>query len=132
MPHGRGKYNKDGATVVGLPTSQAPRHRVSFDRMGAHFSRLHLFFSCVTCVVEWVGRRAGHDSTTTCERLLATPKRRALLVGISYEHSIGNDGKWGVLEGTRVDVERFRGLLIGAYSWLHLTGFTSLGIDSFS
>jgi len=113
--------------------------------MGAHFSRLRLVFSCV---LQWVvGSRAGpgdDDSTTTRERLPdsddierdpchcegrangARPKRRALLVGISYIHT----GVWEVLEGTHVDVKRFRQLLIGAYSWLHLQA--SLGIDPFS
>jgi hypothetical protein len=42
-----------------------------------------------------------------------TPKRRALLVGISYRHSPSNE--WEHLDGTHVDVERFRELLISAY-----------------
>lgn len=42
-----------------------------------------------------------------------TPKRRALLVGISYKHSPSNE--WKHLDGTHIDVERFRELLIGAY-----------------
>jgi hypothetical protein len=125
--------------------------------MGAHFSRLRLFFSCI---LRWVvGRRAGPDDSdsTTCLRhpdsdsdsadveggpscqcdataTGATPKRRALLVGISYQHSQCNEdtGKWEVLDGTHNDVKRFRELLISAYSWLHLASVTSPGIDYFS
>jgi hypothetical protein len=111
--------------------------------MGAQFSRLRLFFSFV---LQWVRCRAGPDftTTTTRERLPdsdkrslrdregrandATSKRRALLVGISYQRT----GEWEVLEGTHMDVRRFRQLLISAYSRLNLAGVTSLGIDSFS
>src|SRR5487761_1706773 len=59
----------------------------------------------------------------------ATPKRRALLVGISYEHSPCDEftGEWEVLDGTHKDVEYFRKLLISAYSQQHLAGVTSFG-----
>jgi hypothetical protein len=53
-----------------------------------------------------------------------TPKRRALLVGISYEHSPRNEhtGEWEVLEGVHTDIDHFRDLLISAYSSQHLAG----------
>jgi len=96
--------------------------------MGAQFSRLRLFFSFV---LQWVRCRAGPDftTTTTRERLPdsdkrslrdregrandATSKRRALLVGISYQRT----GEWEVLEGTHMDVRRFRQLLIKTYGY---------------
>ena len=87
--------------------------------MGARFSRLRLFFFCV---LKWINCRAK-------------PKRRALLVGISYRRSPYDEKTgllWDVLGGTHRDVKRFRELLIGAYSWLHLADVTSPGIDSFS
>jgi len=48
-----------------------------------------------------------------------TPKRRALLVGISYENS---SSEWELLEGAHIDVACFRDLLISAYSSQHLAG----------
>jgi hypothetical protein len=56
-----------------------------------------------------------------------TPKRRALLVGISYEHSTFNEytDVWEVLEGAHSDVVRVRDLLISAYSLQHLAGCLS-------
>ncbi|KAI0297813.1 hypothetical protein B0F90DRAFT_1737856 [Multifurca ochricompacta] len=44
-----------------------------------------------------------------------TPKRRALLVGISYWSGSDN---WAQLEGTHGDVDNFRDLLIGTYGYL--------------
>jgi len=43
-----------------------------------------------------------------------TPKRRALLVGISYRRRPSKT--WSPLDGTYGDVKRFRNILISAYS----------------
>jgi len=47
---------------------------------------------------------------------IPTPKRRALLVGISYKRRPSEE--WAPLEGPYEDVTHFRELLIGAYSFL--------------
>ncbi|KAF8256898.1 caspase domain-containing protein [Lactarius quietus] len=44
-----------------------------------------------------------------------TPKRRALLVGISYKHSESDD--WWPLENPHVDVDMFRSLLVSVYGY---------------
>jgi hypothetical protein len=104
--------------------------------MGALFSRLQIFYR----VYHWVrgGSAPGRDGESTAPERLPVddvershddsedkatangtkPRRRALIVGISYKHSPRNDStnKWDVLEGPFTDVELFRELLIGAYS----------------
>ncbi|KAH9979130.1 caspase domain-containing protein [Russula compacta] len=45
----------------------------------------------------------------------ATPKRRALLVGISY--SLTSSETWSPLDGTHTDVDNFRELLINTYEY---------------
>ncbi|KAI9511062.1 caspase domain-containing protein [Russula earlei] len=52
--------------------------------------------------------RAGNDSTPK-------PKRRALLVGISYR--LRRSKKWTPLDGTHIDVKHFRELLINTYGY---------------
>jgi hypothetical protein len=52
----------------------------------------------------------------TASGAIPTPKRRALLVGISYKHRPSEE--WAPLEGPYEDVTHFRELLIGAYSFL--------------
>ena len=45
------------------------------------------------------------------------PKRRALLVGISYN---GPHNKWSALDGPYEDVDRFQQLLTGTWLFMHL------------
>ena len=49
-----------------------------------------------------------------------TSKRRALLVGISYS---GPHNTWSALDGPHDDVDRFRHLLIGTWSYTSLSPF---------
>jgi hypothetical protein len=77
--------------------------------------------------------RADADKADADKANDATPKRRALLVGICYEYSPCDESTalWEILEGTHTDVECFRDLLISAYSLQHLAGLTSPGIDPY-
>ena len=66
----------------------------------------------------WPGSQPGHDPLGDAEggeskAHLPTPKRRALLVGITYYDS--TDPIWTPLEGPHIDVDHFRNLLICVY-----------------
>jgi len=102
--------------------------------MGALVSKFSPLLSrCITTLSRWSHRfrhrgcasdPTGHEPTPgdveqgRCEGkandATPTPKRRALLVGISYKHRSSDD--WAPLEGPYEDVTHFRELLIGAYS----------------
>ncbi|KAI0293727.1 caspase domain-containing protein [Multifurca ochricompacta] len=82
--------------------------------MGSHISRL--FSDCIV----WpfgMTKPAGpihlpEDEETKRED--STPKRRALLVGISYS---GPFNTWSRLDGPHGDVDHFRELLVGSYGY---------------
>lgn len=78
-------------------------------------------------------REQGDLEGSPCEdrENSTTPKRRALLVGITYKYSPSDrDGrKWEELDGHR-DVERFRALLLSEYSLRGYFAFvTALGTN---
>lgn len=58
------------------------------------------------------------------EEYLVKPKRRALLVGISYSRA--SSETWSPLDGTHIDVDKFRDLLISVYCSEYLAGAISL------
>jgi hypothetical protein len=82
--------------------------------MGSLFSTLHHCWP-----VDWWPQarllRAGQSEDSEVEATGATPKRRALLVGISYQHTQSN--MWMPLDGPHEDVERFRKLLLETYKY---------------
>jgi hypothetical protein len=103
--------------------------------MGAFFS--FLFSRCITLSSRWShpSHRGARDSDATIREHLSddvegglredkanleaisatpTPKRRVLLVGISYHNSPSK--KWAPLDGPHTDIKHFRKLLISAYS----------------
>ena len=62
---------------------------------------------------------------TQSARAAPTSKRRALLVGISYHHSLSEP--WSPLDGSHEAVDRFRELLIGEKSLLPLNSYVTRG-----
>ncbi|KAH9991896.1 caspase domain-containing protein [Russula vinacea] len=69
----------------------------------------------------WPGSHPDHDPLGDAEggeskAHLPTPKRRALLVGITYHDS--TDPIWTPLDGPHIDVDHFRNLLIYIYGYL--------------
>jgi hypothetical protein len=105
--------------------------------MGALFSKLRPLLSRWSATLSrwshhFPSHRRGRNSNSTrsvplpdddqgrfkgkANGVIPTPKRRALLVGISYKHRPSE--VWTPLEGPFEDVTHFRELLIGAYSFL--------------
>ncbi|KAI0299856.1 caspase domain-containing protein, partial [Russula brevipes] len=61
------------------------------------------------------GSESEDSESEDSEREVATPKRRALLIGISYHRT--QSKIWTPLDGSHEDVERFRKLLIETYKY---------------
>jgi hypothetical protein len=99
---------------------------VASDSLFHFFSRIITVWSFWYSLLRW---RGDADLTAGQGQLLddirgglregeangTTPKRRALLVGISYKYSLSNECQWEELDGPHIDVKQFQELLIGAY-----------------